>query len=162
LKIALLKLVLLKLIFMAFLFSKFFRKTDSEVQSNDTVDAIIEAVGNQPYAVSDKNVLLAGLNELGGYFFFQSVVVGTFNVKSKIGAQLAFKGIDFNLQLDSDSVEFESEHTDVKGRFVTKIDFQIEESEIEKLKDAQLNQVSLKVKNQEITFNKYIVSDEEE
>lgn len=146
---------------MGFSFSKLF-KTESEPTTNDTIEAIIAEVEHQPYGVSEKNVIFSGLNELGGYFFFQSVIVGTLKVKSKNGAQLTFKGEGFDLKLDSDILEFESNHTEIKGRYVTNIDFQIEESDIEKLKDAKLKQVMLKVKNQEITFSKYLVSDEEE
>lgn len=147
---------------MGFSFSKLFGKTESEVTTSDTLEAIIAEVEHQPYGISEKNVLFAGLNELGGYFFFQTIVVGTLNIKSKNGAQLTFKGEAFDLVLDSDNLEFESNHTEIKGRHVTNIDFQIEESEIEKLKAAKLKHVTLKVKNQEITFSKYINSDEEE
>ena len=38
------------------------------------VKAIIKDVENTPFGVSENNVLYAGLNELGGYFFFQTVV----------------------------------------------------------------------------------------
>lgn len=147
---------------MGFSFSKFLGKTKPESSSNDSIEAIIEAVGNEPYGVSKNNVLFSGLNELGGYFFFQTVIVGAFKVKCKNGAKLTFIGKDFELRLNSDSNEFESDHTDVKGRFVTKIDFLIEEADIERLKEAELKQVLLKVKQQEITFSKYIASDEEE
>ena len=147
---------------MGFSFSKLFGKTESEPQHNDSVRAIIKVIENKPYAVSDSNVLLAGLNELGGYFFFQTVIIGSLNVKSKNGAQLQFKGEAFELQLESDSIEFESERTDVNGRLVTKIDFQIEEADIERLKEATLKEVLLKVKKQEIMFSRYESSDEEE
>jgi len=147
---------------MGFSFSKLFNKTASDANTSDTIDAIIETVENTPYGVSDTNVLFAGLNELGGYYFFQTVIVGTLNVKSKKGAQLSFKGDTFELILDSDIQEFESDHTDVKGRYVTKIDFQIEESDIENLQNTELRTVLIKVKNQKLEFKKYKIHDEEE
>ncbi|MCB0463935.1 MAG: hypothetical protein KDC81_14645, partial [Flavobacteriaceae bacterium] len=73
----------------------------------------------------------------------------------KNGAQLIFKGEDFKLTLNSDSLEFESHHTEVKGRYVTNIDFQIEESDIKKFQDATLSEIVLKVKKQELFFTKY-------
>ncbi|MBC2846131.1 hypothetical protein [Winogradskyella flava] len=148
--------------YMGFSFSKLFNKTASDANTSDTIDAIIETVENTPYGVSDTNVLFAGLNELGGYYFFQTVIVGTLNVKSKKGAQLSFKGDTFELILDSDIQEFESDHTDVKGRYVTKIDFQIEESDIENLQNTELRTVLIKVKNQKLEFKKYKIHDEEE
>ncbi len=147
---------------MGFSLSKLFGKAETETQNNDSIEAIIEAVENTPYAVSEHNVLYAGLNELGGYHFFQTVIVGQLKVKVKNGAKLKFLGDNFELQLDSDSMEFESEFTDFKGRHVTKIDFQVEETDIKNLQDAKLTSMLLKVKKQELSFSKYITSDEEE
>ncbi|WP_412560361.1 hypothetical protein [Winogradskyella sp. MIT101101] len=147
---------------MGFSFSKLFNKTESTQNTDDTIEAIIASIEYQPYAVSDNNVLFAGLNELGGYFFFQTIIVGQLKVKVKNGAQLIFSGENFELRLDSDSIEFESDPTDVKGRYITKIDFQIEEADIKTLEKAKLKNILLKVKNKEITFGKYEGFDEEE
>tara|TARA_R110002049_G_scaffold97112_4_gene236981 strand:- start:1510 stop:1968 length:459 start_codon:yes stop_codon:yes gene_type:complete len=152
---------------MAFSLSKLFGSKASETksQSGDTIEAIITDVENQPFGVSDKNVLFAGLNELGGYFFFQTVIVGQLNIKCKNGAQLFFIGDDFKLQLEADMLEFESESSPVKGRYVTKIDFQIEESDVKALENATLKSIQVKVKKQDFLFSKYIIvdtSDEEE
>ncbi|MBF8151009.1 hypothetical protein ITJ86_13945 [Winogradskyella sp. F6397] len=151
---------------MAFLSQLFGSKTsDRKSKSNDTIEAIINDIENKPFGVSESNVLFAGLNELGGYFFFQTVIVGDLNVKCKNGAQLYFAGDDFKLKLEADMPEFESENSDIKGRNVTKIDFQIEESEVKKLENATLRSIQLKVKKHDILFSKYVViesSDEEE
>ena len=148
---------------MAFL-SKLFGAAKSA--SHDTVEAIINDVENKPFAVSQHNVLFAGLNELGGYYFFQTVIVGQLSVKSKTGATLTFSGDDnFKLELNSDMPEFESESSNIKGRYITKIDFQIEESDVKHLESATLRSIQLKVKKHDILFRKYVVieaSDEEE
>ncbi len=121
---------------------------------NDSIEAIISDISDhEPLAYSDENVLYAGLNELGGYYFFQTVVVGTFKIKTKKGAQLKIDGHDFKLELRSDSVEFESDPTDVKGRWITKIDFQIEEKDAKKLDRHQINEVVLTCKKNEIVFS---------
>ncbi|WP_299527020.1 hypothetical protein [Winogradskyella sp.] len=140
---------------MGFSFSKLFSKSESDVSSGDTVEAIIASVEHPPYGVSEHNVLFSGLNELGGYLFFQTVVVGTLKVKCKNGAQLSFRGKGFELTLNSDSLEFESSHTETKGRNATNIDFQIEKADIKRLEKATLNEIVLKVKHQEVLFTKY-------
>ena len=147
---------------MSFSLTKLFGKKTSEMQSGDTIEAIITDVENKPFGVANNNVLFAGLNELGGYFFFQTVIVGQLYAKSKNGAQLFFIGDNFKLQLEADMPEFESEGSDMKGRSVTKIDFQIEESDIKNLENATLKSIQLKVKKHDILFTKYVVSDEEE
>jgi hypothetical protein len=149
---------------MAFSLSKLFSNTSSKTksQSGDTIEAIINDVENKPYGVSQNNVLYAGLNELGGYYFFQTVTVGQLHIKSKNGAKLVFIGDNFELQLNADMPEFESESSDIKGRSITKIDFQVEETDLETLENAKLKRIQLSLKNQEILFTKYIASDEEE
>jgi hypothetical protein len=145
---------------MAFSLSKLFGNTTSE--SSDTVEAIIRDVENKPFGVGQNNVLYGGLNELGGYFFFQTVIVGQLHIKSKEGATLVFKGDDFELQLNSDMLELESEHSPVKGRSVTKIDFEIDEDNMKSLENKKLKSIQLDIKKQTILFTKPINSDEEE
>ncbi len=147
---------------MGFSLSKLFGNKTSITQTNDTVEAIINDVENKPYGVSENNVLFAGLNELGGYYFFQTVIVGQLHVKSKNGAKLFFIGNNFELQIEADMPEFESESSDIKGRSVTKIDFQVEETDLEQLENVKLKSIQLIIKNQDVLFTKYIVSDEEE
>ena len=140
---------------MGFSFSKLFNKSEQEAASNDSIEAILDAVEQDPFAVSDTNVLYAGFNELGGYFLLQTVIIGALKVKSKNGAELTLNGKDFEMRVDADALEFQSNPSDVKGRYVTNIDFQIEESDIDKIRKAKLNDIVLKVKKQEISFEKF-------
>ncbi|RCW91477.1 hypothetical protein [Winogradskyella arenosi] len=145
---------------MAFSIAQLFGNKTSK--SQDSIEAIINDVENNPFGVAETNVLFAGLNELGGYYFFQTVIVGDLNVKCKKGAQLTFIGDGFKLKLEADMPEFESESSDVKGRYVTKIDFQMEQSDVEKLEIATLQKIQLKVKEQDLSFAKYVVLEDSE
>lgn len=145
---------------MAFSLSKLFGTSESK--STDTVDDIIKDVENKPFGVSQYNVLYGGLNELGGYFFFQTVTVGRLHLKTNNGAKLQFHGEGFQLELNSDMLELESDQSPVKGRSVTKIDFEINEDDIKKLEHAKLTSIQLDIKNQSIQFTKHTVADEEE
>ncbi len=140
---------------MSFSFSKLFQKNVSNATSSDTVEAILKDIENKPYAVSENNVLYGGLNELGGYFYFQTVIVGSLRIKCKTGAQLVFKGNGFELTLIADALEFETNTTPTKGRHITNIDFQIEKSDIKKLEKATPKALVLKVKQQELRFTKH-------
>ncbi len=149
---------------MGFSLSKLFGgKTSGTLsESNDSIEAIITDVENIPFGLSNENVLYAGLNELGGYYFFQTMIVGQLSVKTKNGAHLIFKGEDFELQLDCDMPEFESDSSNIKGRHITKIDFQIEESDIKLLENAKLSSIQIKVKKYDLLFTKYVGSSDEE
>jgi hypothetical protein len=128
----------------------------------DTTDAIIKDIDNTPFAISESNVLYAGLNELGGYYFFQTVIVGTFHIKTVKGAQLKILGHDFELFLDSDMIELESDRSNISNRSISKIDFQIEETDAAKLDRASVKHLILTAKNEAITFSRYELSKEEE
>ncbi len=130
-------------------------KSTENVTNGDTIDAIIKDIEHDAFATSDANVLYAGLNELGGYYFVQTVIVGSFKVKSKKGAQLRINGKNLNLELTSDSEEFESDHTDVKGRHITKIDFQIEEKDAAKIDRPNVDELMLSCKGK--TFNFHVI-----
>lgn len=147
---------------MGFSLTSLFGKKDSKNQSEDSIEAIINAIDNHPFGISQNNVLFAGLNELGGYHFFQTVIVGTFQIKTMKGVDILLNGETAILKLKSDTEELESDPTPVKGRHITKIDFQIEESDIELLKNKGITHFTLTSKKQEIVFTKYVGSDEEE
>ncbi|WCO02564.1 hypothetical protein [Psychroserpens ponticola] len=137
-------------------------KTIKKGQVDDHTNAIINDIDNDPFAISESNVLYAGLNELGGYYFFQTVIVGTFHVKTVKGAQLKVLGHDFELVLNSDMIELESDHSSVSNRSISKIDFQIEEVDAARIDRANIKQLILTSKQENILFSIYELSDEEE
>ncbi|MFD1064169.1 hypothetical protein ACFQ1Q_13000 [Winogradskyella litorisediminis] len=145
---------------MGFSLSKLVRKNKNK--SADTVESIIKDVENTPFGVSENNVLYAGLNELGGYYFFQTIVVGQLNIKTANGAKLLFKGQGTELELKSDSSEFESDSSPVNGRSITKIDFQVEEDDIKILQENKTESITLKAKKQTIVFTKFDGGNDEE
>ncbi|WP_460219673.1 hypothetical protein [Psychroserpens sp. MEBiC05023] len=127
-------------------------KTETSTSNSDTIEAIMAAIEHEPFAISESNVLYAGLNELGGYYSFQTVICGNFKVKTKKGGHLTIKSKNFTLELDSESVEFESDPTDVKGRSITKIDFQIEEKDAAKIDPVTIDELILQCKSYDLTF----------
>ncbi|WP_456438609.1 hypothetical protein [Psychroserpens sp.] len=137
-------------------------KTLEKGQIDDHTDAIINDIDNDPFAISDSNVFYAGLNELGGYYFFQTVIVGTFHIKTVKGAQLKVLGNDFELSLDSDMIELESDHSNVTNRSISKIDFQIEEADAAKIDRSTIKKLVLTCKNEDVTFSMYELSNDEE
>ena len=127
-------------------------KAMEKLHVDDHTEAIINDIEHEPFAISDHNVLYAGLNELGGYYFFQTVVVGSFHIKTVKGAQLKVIGDDFELDLKSDMVELESDFSNVSNRSISKIDFQIEEEDAAKITNSKLRELVLTCKKFEVVF----------
>ena len=147
---------------MGFSVSKLFGKKNKNKTVSDTVNAIISDIENTPFGVSENNVLFAGLDELGGYYMFKTVIVGQCKIKTMNGAELLLKSDAFELKLKSDMPELESNASSVPQRSITNIDFQVEDSDLKILEDAKLTSIELKVKKETITFTKYLATDEEE
>ena len=124
-------------------------------------ESIINDIENTPFAISDSNVLYAGMNDLGGYHFLQTVIVGSFYIKTVKGVKLKVIGNDFELLLNSDMVELESDFSNVSNRSISKIDFQVEEEDLDKLKAHKIEKLILISKKQNIEFSMYKIDEEE-
>lgn len=129
--------------------------TDSEAIDKAFISDIIKDVDNKPFAISNQNVMYAGLNELGGYHVFQTVNVGKFFIKTVKGVQLSILGKDFEIQLNSDTVELESERSSITDRNISAIDFQIEPEDIDKIKAIKIEKMILRGKKQIVEFTIY-------
>jgi len=128
------------------------KKTKQEKQVDDFTEKIIADIDMVPFAISDSNVIYANITELGGYFFLKTVIVGTFNIKTKKGGTLQLNGNSVNLELNSDMLEFESDHSNIPNRSITSIDFQLEEADISKIDKTQIDTLILKSKKTTIEF----------
>lgn len=119
---------------------------------NHTED-IINSTDEAAFAISEQNVLFAKTSELGGYFYVITIVVGSFKIKTNKGAKLKLKGNDFDLILNSDMDEFESDYSNVSNQFITRIDFQIEKEDVSKFDKKRIESLTLSAKKHEIMFN---------
>lgn len=113
---------------------------------------IIKSIDEEAFAVSEQNVLFAKVSELGGYYYVITIVVGRFKIKTKNGGNLSIEGKKFNLILNSDMDEFESNHSNVSNSFITRIDFQIEKEDVSKFDKKNITSLKLSAKKQEVIF----------
>ena len=44
---------------------------------------IINSINDEPYAISKENVMYAAVKELGGFFYFKTIIVGSFKIKTR-------------------------------------------------------------------------------
>jgi len=113
---------------------------------------IIKSVDEEAFAVSEQNVLFAKVSELGCYYYVITIVVGRLKIKTKNGGNLSIEGKKFNLILNSDMDEFESNHSNVSNSFITRIDFQIEKEDVSKFDKKSITSLKLSAKKQEVIF----------
>ncbi len=137
-------------------------QSNEEHLDGSYMDDIISSIENVPFAASQSNVLYGGINELAGFHYMQTVVVGTFKLKTNKGAKLSILGDDFKLVLNSDMLELASEVSNVLNRYVTKIDFEIEADDIPKIVKSRINALELMAKEEQVIFKIIEIVDEEE
>jgi hypothetical protein len=114
---------------------------------------IINSIKDKPYAISKENVMYAAVKELGGFYYFKTIIVGSFKIKTMKGATLLVSHNDFEYELKTDMDEFESDYSNISNRFITRIDFQIEEKEATILEEKNIDSLTLKAKRHVIFFN---------
>ena len=127
-------------------------RTLESTHDDNYIKDIIKSVEEDPFAVSEQNVLFAKVSELGGYYYVITIVIGRFKIKTKNGGNLSIEGKNFNLILNSDMDEFESNHSNVSNSFITRIDFQIEKGDVSKFDKNTITALTLSAKKQEISF----------
>jgi len=143
-------------------FGKLFGSKDNEdsILDENYIQTIIDASDDEPLAISESNVMYAGYNELGGYYYLQTVIIGTLKAKTKEGAKLFIESKTKNLELDADMDELEFDHASALKAYVTKIDFQIEKDDVENLSRSKIKEIKLLIKNKEVLFTIYTEKNE--
>lgn len=138
-------------------FGKLFgnKQNDDTLENEKYIESIIKSGDGEPLGTSSNNVIYAGYNELGGYYYLQTFIIGRLKTKTKAGAKLVIEGNNYTLELQSDMPEFESDPAHPLEGYVTKIDFEIEKTDIESLKKSTMKQLTLTIKKKDVVFSIY-------
>ncbi|MDH7446155.1 hypothetical protein [Aquimarina sp. 2201CG14-23] len=126
-----------------------------------TEDIIIKVEGTK-FAKSQLNEIYMDIVELAGYYYVKTIILGSFHIKTWKGANLLIKGENFELNLISDMQEIESDFSNVSNRSITRIDFIIEESDIDKIEKSQINKIIVSSKKKTAHFESTTIDDENE
>ncbi|MBQ0786769.1 MAG: hypothetical protein KBT69_04670 [Oceanihabitans sp.] len=138
-------------------FSKLFgsKQKEDNLEDDKYIDTIMQSSNDVPLGISNNNLIYVGYNELGGYYYLQTFIIGRLKSKTKEGAKIIIEGNDYTLELNSDMSELESEPASPLDAYVTKIDFEIEKTAVEKLKKSTMKQLRLTIKKKEVVFTVY-------
>lgn len=113
----------------------------------------INNIKGEKIAESNEGIIYTTINELNGYLFLETTVLSRVNIKTFKGATLTFSGqVDF--ELSSDTLEIESNFSNVSNRFMTEISFDITQEEIKQIKAKHYEKIILKFKKKELTLYK--------
>ncbi len=132
----------------------FFKKSSSNVQKNEKPSVTINYDGGTKFAINNTNDLYLDIEELGGFPFVKTVIIGTFstNIK-KLGCKLNLQfSNNSSITLVSDTTEVESNNVKNTNVFVTEIDFEMTESDASKIKTQKVTALTFTFKNTTLVF----------
>ena len=122
-------------------------------QEQNFTDELIKSIEQKPFAISNDNVCYASANELAGYYYLQTVIVGKFRIKTFEGAQLKVMGTDVELNLESDMRELESELYNIPKSYMTRMDFILNENDLPKIDRSKIHRLILTAKKQNLELS---------
>ncbi len=105
--------------------------------------------------VEERNSFHIEYKELAGYHYLQTIVIGTFKIKTWKGAaiEIPLKN-GKTLELNSDMDEIKSEFVKEYEANATAIDFEITKGQLMKLKDLKIDKVILKFDKKTLEIDK--------
>ena len=136
---------------MAFSFSKLLSNKKEKVTLKQLPE--LKLTGVTKYAKNDLNDVYLDFEELGGFPFIKTIIVGEISVAYKrVGCQLTFFFKDEQITLNSDNTAVESSQIKNTDVFYTQIDFELTEEELAKIKKRKIKEIEFSFKKSKETF----------
>ena len=116
-------------------------------------ECLIENVAGEQYGISDYGELWISYQELAGYYFINTSIISATDIKTNKGASLEFldsesKGVLVN----SDDHMIESDFSNVSNRWLTKINYCVDEDQLKFIQNKEYSLVKFKFKKAQLVF----------
>ena len=135
---------------MAFSLSTIFKSKKIKTSSKEIPK--IEFKGGTKFAKDNTNDVYLDIEELGGFPFVKTVIIGDFSTKIKrVGCTLSFMFKNESITLNSDNTDLESNKIKNTEIYYTEIDFELSDEEAGKIKTEEIVEI-------QYTFKKKIYS----
>jgi hypothetical protein len=142
---------------MAFSFSNLFKS--QKVPSSSSLISEIDFKGGTKYAENDGNAVYLDIEELGGFPFIKTIIIGEFSTKIKrTGCTLTFVFDKDSLVLSSDNTDVASNQIKNTMAYYTEIDFELTEEEAEKIRKEKVLEIQYHFKDKMLAFNPILTS----
>ena len=134
----------------------FFKKA----RQKETIDPaaylkVIDFKGGTLYAENDSNKVYVDIEELGGFYYLKTTIIGDLSVKIKrVGCTLDLQFKKEVIRLDSDDTKVESNAIKKTPIFYTEIDFELEKEHANKMKNGKVKSLTYTFKDQTLTFKR--------
>ena len=137
---------------MAFSFSKLL-KPKNAVSAAHVIENIDYKEGTK-FATDNSNVVYLDIEELGGFPFIKSVIIGDFSTRIKRkGCTLTFNFKNESITLESDNTAIESNRIKNTNAFYTEIDFELDQEDSDKIKAGKIENITYNFNDKKHVFS---------
>lgn len=127
-------------------------KPKNTINISDIISEI-DFKGGTKYAENCNNTVYLDIEELGGFPFIKTIIIGDFATKIKrTGCTLTFVFENESLALSSDNTDVESNQIKNTPAYYTEIDFEMTEEEAVKIKSKPVLEIQYSFKDKILAF----------
>lgn len=113
----------------------------------------IDFKGGTKYGENSSNTVYLDVEELGGFPFIKTIIIGGFSTKIKrTGCTLTFIFENDSLVLSSDNTDVESNQIKNTIAYYTEIDFELTIEEAVKIKNERVSEIQYTFKDKKLVF----------
>ena len=114
----------------------------------------IKNVSGIKIAESKEGQFWVTFQELNGYIFMNVCILSKLNLKSISGAKLTILTNEYEIELDTDEKEIESNFSNISNTWITKVSFEIDTKEREIIESENFEEIKYGFKNEILQFQK--------
>lgn len=136
---------------MAFSFANIFKP--KSVPSTSEILNAIKYKGGTKFASNETNHMYMDIEELGGFPYLKTVIIGDTSVKIKrTGCTITFNFKKDSITLNSDDTNIASNQIKKTQVFYTEIDFELDDAEARRIKKGKVKKIVYTFKNNTVEF----------
>lgn len=114
----------------------------------------IKNISGVKIAESKEGQFWVTFQELNRYLFMNVTILSKLNLTSISGAKLTILTNEYEIELDTDEKEIESNFSNVSNTWITKVSFEIDTKEREIIESENFEEIKYEFKNEILQFQK--------
>ncbi|OCB78351.1 hypothetical protein B0A79_21910 [Flavobacterium piscis] len=112
----------------------------------------IKNISGIKIAESKQGQFWLNFQELNGFLFMNSTILSHINLKTSRGAKIILLTKEYEIEIDSDEIEIESDFSNVSNTWITKVSFVIDIKEKEIIENRNFEEIEYQFKKEKLRF----------
>ena len=112
----------------------------------------IKNISGIKVAESKQGQFWVNFQELNGFLFMNSTILSHFDLKTSRGTKITILTKDYEIEIESDEKEIESDFSNVSNTWITQVSFVIESKEREIIENRNFEEIEYQLKKEKLRF----------